>query len=107
MGKVSRSENFLPPFRPMAPGGRASKKRAAPLQIGPKAKKVHLEKPHKKDEKSPAVKRSKPVTLPQTNDSDVDSDGGEGSSEEDVEIANEDSEMTDVPTKDPNGVYQI
>lgn len=88
--------------------GRTSKKRAAPSQIGPKAKKVHLEKPHKKDEKSVAVKRSKPVTLLRTNGSDADSDGGEGSSEEeDIESTNEDDEMTDAPAKDPNGVCQI
>jgi len=91
----------------MASKARTLKKRAAPSQIGPKAKKVHLEKPHKKDDKSAAVKRRKPVTL-LTNGSDIDSDGGEGSSEEeDVDLMNQDDEATDAPTKDPNGMSDL
>ena len=106
-GKRFPIRKFLASIPPMVSKGRTSKKRAAPSLIGPKAKKVHLEKPHKKDEKSAAVKRSKPVTL-LTNGSDIDSDGGEGSSEEeDVDLMNEDDETTDAPTKDPNGVSDL
>lgn len=92
-------------FRSMAAGGKTSKKRAAPLQIGPKTKKIHSENPQTKDEKSSAVKRGRPVTLPQTRDSDTSSDEEfKSSSEEgDVELADEDEEMLDAPTKDPNG----
>lgn len=89
----------------MTAGGKTSKKRAAPSQIGPKPKKIHSEKPPAKDEKPRVVKRSRPVTLPQTHDSDASSDEEvESSSGED---ADEDEEMPDVPTKDPNGGYQV
>jgi pumilio family protein 6 len=97
---------FPPPaFRSMAAGGRTSKKRVAPSQIGPKSKKVHSEKPQTKDAKPSVVKRGRPVTLPQTHHSDASSDEeGEDSSEEgDAEPADEDEEMLDLPTKDPNG----
>jgi len=93
----------------MAAGGKTSKKRAAPSQIGPKTKKIHSEKPPTKDEKPNAVKRGRPVTLPQTHSSDTSSDEeAENSSEgEDAEPADEDEEMPDVPTKDPNGVSDL
>jgi hypothetical protein len=69
VGNVSRFENFLPTFRSMPAGGKTSKKRAAPSQIGPKPKKI---KPSIKDEKPSVVKRGRPVT--QTHDSDTSSD---------------------------------
>ena len=89
----------------MAAGGRSSKKRVAPSQIGPEPKKVHSEKPPTKDEKSRTVKRGRPVTLPQTLDSDTSSDEeAESLSEDvDVELSDGDEEMIDVPAKDPNG----
>jgi hypothetical protein len=93
----------------MTSAGRPSKKRAAPSQIGPKSKRVHSEKPRKKDEKPDAVKRSKPVTLLRTQDSDISSDGeGEGSSEEEnAELADDGEEKLDVQVKDPNGECRI
>jgi hypothetical protein len=106
VGTVSRFEKFLPSaFHPMAAGAKTSKKRAAPSQIGPRSKKIHSEKPATKDEKPSVVKRSRPVTLPQTHGSDTSSDeGGENSSEEDDgELEDEDEKMPDAPTKDPNG----
>jgi len=91
----------------MAAGSKAPKKRAAPSQIGPKPKKIHFEKPPTKDERPGAVKRGRPVTLPQTHDSDTSSDEEvENLSEgEDVEFADEDEQMLDAPVKDPNGGY--
>ena len=89
----------------MVAGGKTSKKRAAPSQIGPKSKKVHSEKPPTKDEKPSAVKRSRPVTLPQTQGSDTSSDekAEHSSEEEDAGSVGEDEEMLDIPPKDPNG----
>jgi len=95
-------------FRPMTAGGKTFKKRAAPSQIGPESKKkIHSEKPSIKDEKPSVVKRGRPVTLPKTHDSDTGSDEEvEISSEEDAKIVDEDEQMPDVPTKDPNGGYR-
>ena len=88
----------------MVSGGRTPKKRAAPSQIGPRAKKFHSEKPFSKDEKPGGVKRSKPVTILQTEGSDIGSDEGGGlSEEEDEELADVDKEMVDIPKRDPNG----
>ena len=95
-------------FHSMAAGGKTSKKRAAPSQIGPKSKKIHSEKPPTKDEKPSAVKRGRPVTLPQTHGSDASSDEeAENSSEEGADLADGDEEMLDVPAKDPNGMCRI
>ena len=96
----------------MAAGSKTSKKRAAPSQIGPKSKKIHSEKPPTKDEKPNAVKRGRPVTLPQTHGSDTSSDeeaenSSEDEREEDAKLMSEDAEVLDVPTKDPNGGYRI
>lgn len=107
MGNVSRFKNSSPTFRPMTAGGKPSKKRAAPSQIGPKSKKkIHPETPPKKDERPSVVKRGRPVTLPQTHDSDTSSDEeAENLSGEDegAESVDEDEEMPDASTKDPNG----
>ena len=85
-----------------------AKKRAARSQIGPKTKKIRSGKPQTKDEKLSVVKRGRPVTLPQTNESDGGSDEEvESSSEGDAELADEDEEMLDVPAKDPNGGRRI
>jgi len=91
----------------MPAGGKTSKKRAAPSQIGPKPKRIHSEGPLTKDEKSSVVRRSRPVTLPQTHDSDASSDEKveNFSEEEDARSADENEEMSDVPVKDPNGGY--
>jgi len=98
-------------FHSMAAGGKTSKKRAAPSQIGPKLKKVHSEKPPTKDEKPNAVKRGRPVTLPQTHgfeaSSDEEAENSSEEGEEDAELVNEDEEMLDVPTKDPNGGCRV
>ena len=92
----------------MTSGGRTSKKRAAPSQIGPRPKKALSEKPRARDEKPAAVKRGKPVTLLGTLDSDTGSDEGEDPSEEgDAESTDEDEEMLDAPTKDPNGGCRV
>lgn len=93
----------------MASGGKTSKKRAAPSQIGPKPKRVHSEKPPTKDEKPNPVKRGRPVTLPQTHSSDTSSDeeAENSSEEEDAGLASEDEEMLDIPTKDPNGGCRV
>ena len=55
------------------------------------------------------MKRSKPVTVLRTQDSDISSDEeGEDSSEgENAELADEDEEMLDIPTKDPNGECRV
>ena len=88
----------------MTSGGKTSSKRAAPSQMGPRSKKAHSEKPHTKDEKPSPVKRSKPVTLLGTNDSDISSEEDEDSSEgENAELMDEDDEMLDVTMRDPNG----
>ena len=89
----------LSEFHPMTSSGGTPKKRPAPSQKGPRSKRAHSEKPHTKDEKPSVVKRSKPVTLLGTHDSEISSED-EDSSEESTE---EDEEMLDVPTKDPNG----
>jgi len=92
----------------MTAGGKTSKKRAAHLQIGPKKKKINSEKSSIQDEKPSVVKRGRPVTLPKTHDSDTSSDEEvENSSEEDAEIADDDEQMPDVPTKDPNGGCRV
>lgn len=108
-GKHFPIRKFPHLFSPMTSGGRISKKRAAPSQIGPKSKRIHSEKPHTKDGKPGAVKRSKPVTVLRTQDSDISSDEeGEDSSEgENAELADEDEEMLDIPTKDPNGECRV
>ena len=107
--KVPDSKISSSTFHPMPAGGKTSKKRAAPLQIGPKPKKIHSEKQSFKDEKPSVVKRSRPVTLLQTHDSGSSSDEEvkNFSDEEDAELADEDEEMLDVPTKDPNGGCQV
>ena len=98
-------------FRPMTSGGRLSKKRAAPSLIGPKPKKVHSEGRPTKDKKLDVVKRGRPVTLPQTLDSDTSSDEESRTlSEEDAKMTDEDEEMgetPDLPAKDPNGRCQV
>jgi len=99
-------------FHSMAAGGKTSKKRAAPSQIGLKSKRVHSEKPPTKDEKPNAMKRGRPVTLPRTQGTDTSSDEeaenpSEGEGEEDAELASEDEEMVDAPTKDPNGGCRV
>ena len=92
----------------MPAGGKASKKRAAPSQIGPKPKRIHSEGPLIKDKKPSVVKRGRPVTLPQTHDSDTSSDEKvENFSEEDAGLADEGEEMVDVPTKGPNGGCRV
>ena len=55
------------------------------------------------------MKRSKPVTLLRTQDSDISSDGeGEGSSEEEnAELADDGEEKLDVQVKDPNGECRV
>jgi len=91
----------------MPAGGKTSKKRAAPSQIGPKPKRVHSEGPLIKDKKPSVLKRGRPVTLPQTHDSDTSSDEKvENFSEEDVRSADED-EMLDVSAKGPNGGHRV
>jgi len=86
----------------MPAGGKTSKKRAAPSQIGPKPKRIHSEGPLIKDKKPSVVKRSRPVTLPQTHDSDTSSDEKvENFSEE------EDEKMLDVSAKGPNGGHRV
>lgn len=81
----------------MTPGRKPSKKRPAPSQIGPKPKKAHLEKPPTKDEKPRVFKRDRPVTVPQTQDSDTSS---EGTTETLSGGEDEDEKMLDVPAKD-------
>jgi hypothetical protein len=88
----------------MTSSSKTSKKRAAPSQIGPRSKKTLSEKPHTRDEKSGAAKRTKPVTLVGTHDSEGSSPSSELMSEVgDVESTEGDEEMVDVPMKDPNG----
>lgn len=92
----------------MPAGGKTSKKRAAPSQIGPKPKRIHSEGPLIKDKKPSVVKRGRPVTLPQTHDSDTSSDEKvENFSEEDAGSVDEDEEMLDVSAKDPNGGHWV
>lgn len=98
----------------MAPRQISSKKRPAPSQTGPKAKKAHIEKPLKTTEK----RRSRPITAPvkSTSDSEADEEdwedeGGEGG---DNDEANENAVIEDDPgeiepaapiiPKDPNGL---
>lgn len=93
-----------PTSGPMTSSGKTSQKRAAPSQIGPSSKKARSEKPQTKGEKPGAVKRSKPVTLLATHDSGTSSDEGEDPSEEEgADSTDEDEEVLDIPTKDPNG----
>ena len=95
----------------MAAGGKTSKKRVAPSQAGPKPKKIHSEKPPPptKNEKPGPVKRGRPVTLPQTHDSDTSFDEEAENLSESVgaELTDEDDEMLDAPTKDPNGGRRV
>lgn len=92
----------------MTAGGKTSKKRAAFPQVGPKSKRLRSEKPPIRDDKPSVVRRGRPVTLPQTHGSDTSSDEEvENSSKGDAESTDEDTEMPDVPTKDPNGGQRI
>lgn len=92
----------------MATGGRTSKKRVAPSQIGPKAKKIHSEKPPTKNEKPGTVKRGRPVTLPHTNlDTSSDEEAEDLLEEVNAVSVDEDEEMLDVSTKDPNSGCRV
>lgn len=96
----------------MAASQKTSKKRAAPSQAGPKAKKVHVED-------KPDKKRSRPITQPlATEDAASDSDGPSddvddvvSEAEEDVADAGEDAmeveSKHDQRPKDPNGVFHV
>lgn len=96
-------------FRPMTAGGKPSKKRVAPSQIGPKPKKIHSEKSQIKDKKPSVFKRDRPVTLPQVHDSGTSSGGEAGSLSEDgdAELTDEDEGMLGVLTKDPDGRCRV
>jgi pumilio family protein 6 len=97
----------------MAASQKAGKKRTAPAQTGPKAKKVHLEST-KSDKK-----RSRPITQAITQDNGSDSDQSDVEEVEndgdefvdEFEAAEEDEQAMQVDSapeqqpKDPNGVY--
>ena len=97
----------------MAASQKSGKKRAAPTQTGPKAKKVHLEST-KSDKK-----RSRPITQAITQDNGSDSDQSDvedvGDDEDEFfdefETVDEDEQdmkldsMPEQQPKDPNGVY--
>ena len=93
----------------MAASQKSGKKRAAPTQTGPKAKKVHLEST-KSDKK-----RSRPITQAITQDNGSDSDQSDaedvGNDVDEFEAVEEDEQAMQVDSKpeqqpkDPNGVY--
>lgn len=95
----------------MAASQKSGKKRVAPTQTGPKAKKVHLEST-KSDKK-----RSRPITQAITQDNGSDSDPSDvedvGDDEDGFEVVEEDEQAMQVDSKpeqqpkDPNGVYSI
>jgi hypothetical protein len=100
----------------MAATQKISKKRSAASQSGPSPKKAHLQKPSK----SPSSKRSHPVTLPEKNNVDSNSEEEEDESEsenegEDVmdsegaDVVDEEEPggnamQVDARPKDPNGI---
>ena len=86
---------------------KVSKKRSAASQNGPSPKKAHLQK----SSKSPSSKRSHPVTLPEKNnvDSNSEEDGEEDEPDSEVEEVMDsegadDVMRVDAPPKDPNGI---
>lgn len=114
------SNLFFPKFKTtMAPISKSSKKRAAPTEDAPKAKKQRTEKT-KADK--PEKKRSKPITQTQPADSsdsdegnweDLERDGDDDVSDGEAKGEEEGKEKMDVDEaskpkpKDPNGAHLV
>ncbi|TFK69241.1 ARM repeat-containing protein [Pluteus cervinus] len=89
----------------MAPIPKANKKRQAPTQAGPKAKKSHVEKEKpEKTEKKRSIPITKPTIIEPASDSDEEAweteDGANGGSEVDEDQEVDDMEVDDEPTRE-------